>query len=222
MQPCFAKGRVRMARQPAVRRKGHDPKKFDMAVTVSVILCVMAAAMAAVGGHIYESRGQSEALQVDMIIEETSRVTGAYAGTEASHKPGYVQTEEADIPETVISETAAETEASYKSEYVRTEEADIPETVISETEPAARETGSEAVHIPDTAVGDVGDGGNALVDINTASAEELEGLDGIGEKLAQAIIDYRSVKPFDTIEEIMQVKGIGEKRYEKIKDSITC
>lgn len=183
-----------MAKQPAVKRKGRDPKKFDMAVTVSVILCVMAAAMAAVGGHIYESRGQPEALQVDMIIEETSRVTQAYAGTEASHEPGYVQTEEADIPE----------------------------TVISETEPAARETGSEAVHIPETAVVDIGEGRNALVNINTASAEELEGLDGIGEKLAQAIIDYRSVKPFDTVEEIMQVKGIGEKKFEKIKDRITC
>lgn len=188
-----------MARQPAVRRKGHDPKKFDMAVTVSVILCVMAAAMAAVGGHIYESRGQSEVLQVDMIIEETSRVTQAYAVTEASHEPGYVQTE--------------------------TEDMDMPEAVISETEPAetaVRETGSEAVHIPETAVVDIGEGRNALVNINTASAEELEGLDGIGEKLAQAIIDYRSVKPFDTIEEVMQVKGIGEKRFEKIKDRITC
>lgn len=212
-----------MAKQPAVKRKGHDPKKFDMAVTASVILCVMAAAMAAVGGHIYESRGQSEALQVDMIIEETSRVAEAYVGTEASHEPGYVQTEteDMDMPETVTSET----EASYEPGYVRTEEEDITETVISETEPAetaARETGSDAVHIPVTAVGDVRDGENALVNINTASAEELEGLDGIGEKLAQAIIDYRSVKPFDTIEEVMQVKGIGEKRFEKIKDSITC
>ena len=161
----------------------------------------VAAAMAAVGGHIYESRGQPEALQVDMIIEETSRVTEAYVGTEASHEPGYVRTEEADITETIVSEAAAE-------------------TVVRET--AARETGSEAVHIPETAVGDVGDGGYAPVNINTASAEELEGLDGIGEKLAQAIIDYRSVKPFDTVEEIMQVKGIGEKRFEKIKDRITC
>lgn len=197
MQPCFAKGRVSMARQPAVRRKGHDPKKFDMAVTVSVILCVMAAAMAAVGGHIYESRGQSEALQVDMIIEETSRVTQAYAVTETSYEPGYVRTGEEDMPEAVISETEP-------------------------AETAARETGSEAVHIPETAVVDIGEGRNALVNINTASAEELEGLDGIGEKLAQAIIDYRSVKPFDTIEEVMQVKGIGEKRFEKIKDRITC
>lgn len=61
-----------------------------------------------------------------------------------------------------------------------------------------------------------------LININTATAEELEKLPGIGPAKAQAIIDYRNkFGGFKTIEEIKNVKGIGEKTYEKLKDLIT-
>ena len=46
-------------------------------------------------------------------------------------------------------------------------------------------------------------------------------LDGIGEKKAQAIIDYRNKNGFKSIEEIMEVDGIGSTTYEKIKDRLT-
>ncbi|RLA94334.1 MAG: hypothetical protein DRG25_02750 [Deltaproteobacteria bacterium] len=60
------------------------------------------------------------------------------------------------------------------------------------------------------------------VNINTASAEELATLKGVGEKIAQAIIEYREANgPFKSIEDIKNVKGIGEKKFEEIKDSIT-
>ena len=59
------------------------------------------------------------------------------------------------------------------------------------------------------------------ISINTAELELLITLDGIGEKKAQAIIDYREQNGlFSNIEEIMQVKGIGEKIFESIKDDI--
>lgn len=58
------------------------------------------------------------------------------------------------------------------------------------------------------------------VNINTASREELMTLTGIGEKTADAIIAYREIAPFETADEIMQVKGIGEKKYAAIKDDI--
>lgn len=60
------------------------------------------------------------------------------------------------------------------------------------------------------------------LDINTATAEELIRLSGIGEKRAADIITYRETNGgFSCIEDIMQVSGIGEKTFEKIKEEIT-
>jgi competence protein ComEA len=58
-----------------------------------------------------------------------------------------------------------------------------------------------------------------IVNINTADLKTLQdNLTGIGEKKAQAIIDYRTEKGgFKTLEEIQEVKGIGPKLFEKIK-----
>ena len=61
-----------------------------------------------------------------------------------------------------------------------------------------------------------------IVNINTADIEKLSSLEGIGEKTAQAIIDYRNANgPFETTEDIKNVSGIGDKTFEKIGDYIT-
>ena len=65
-------------------------------------------------------------------------------------------------------------------------------------------------------------GGGALVNINTAGPEELDTLPGIGPALAQRIIQYRETHgPFQTVEDLKKVSGIGEKSFEKLKDKIT-
>ena len=63
--------------------------------------------------------------------------------------------------------------------------------------------------------------GSDLININTATSAELQELYRIGPALADRIIEYRSsYGRFETIEEIKEVKGIGEKTFEKIKDRI--
>ncbi|MGI6405358.1 MAG: ComEA family DNA-binding protein [Syntrophaceticus sp.] len=59
------------------------------------------------------------------------------------------------------------------------------------------------------------------ININTASVAELDTLPGIGPAIAQRIIDYRTTHgPFRSSEDLLKVSGIGEKRYEQLKDLI--
>jgi competence protein ComEA len=60
------------------------------------------------------------------------------------------------------------------------------------------------------------------VNINTASATELDALPGIGAKTAALIVEYRQKNgPFKKIEELMNVRGVGEKSFLKLKPQIT-
>ena len=73
-----------------------------------------------------------------------------------------------------------------------------------------------------TSGGAASEGSSPAVNINTASKEELMTLPGIGEKLADQIVGYREDHPFKSIKDICNVSGIGEAKFEKIKDLIVC
>ena len=65
------------------------------------------------------------------------------------------------------------------------------------------------------------EGETAKVNINTANLSELETLPGIGPSLAQRIIEYRETNGnFQTIEDLQNVKGIGDSKYSNIKDNV--
>ena len=56
------------------------------------------------------------------------------------------------------------------------------------------------------------------VNLNSATIEELENLPGVGQTTAQKIIEYRQQHRFDKIEDVMNVKGIGKAKFQKMKN----
>ena len=60
------------------------------------------------------------------------------------------------------------------------------------------------------------------ININTASMKELDALPGIGARTAALIVEYREKNgPFKKIEELMNVRGVGEKSFLKLKSQLT-
>ena len=61
-----------------------------------------------------------------------------------------------------------------------------------------------------------------LINVNTASATELEELPGVGEVIAQAIVDYRTENgPFTSVDQLLDVSGIGDATLENIRELVT-
>ena len=95
--------------------------------------------------------------------------------------------------------------------YIPNKNEKISEYIISGT----GNTGSEGISSNNSK-------GDNKVNINTATQNELDQLPGIGPSIAQRIIEYREEKGnFQKIEDVQNVKGIGDAKYEEIKDNIT-
>lgn len=160
--------------------------------------------------------------------------------------PKSAETEETSgyEPEDTAGTQIIQKSRGYKKPELLTEEPEPEISAIAETEPilisTERETVSEAsanyasggsaVQILQTSsskaeeTADTADSENSseLININTAPASELVKLKGIGEVKAAAIVEYRRTNGnFKTVQDIMNVSGIGEKTFEKIRGQIT-
>jgi len=70
--------------------------------------------------------------------------------------------------------------------------------------------------------GSTSPGPTALINVNTATAAELDALPGVGEVIAQRIVDYRTANgPFATVEDLVDVSGIGPSTMDDIRDLVT-
>lgn len=124
------------------------------------------------------------------------------AETQPAHTP--------DIPQTTAAETTAVPVISAETTVAVTRAVQTAAAPAAQTAAPAETT---VIARPET---------NGLININTASAAQLMDLKGIGEVKAAAIIRYREENGgFKSIDEILNVKGIGEKTFEKICGQIT-
>ena len=62
---------------------------------------------------------------------------------------------------------------------------------------------------------------SAPLDLNSATVEQLDTLPGVGEVTAGRIVAYRSAHPFTTVDELLEVPGIGQRRFDQLKDLVT-
>lgn len=93
-------------------------------------------------------------------------------------------------------------EKQYRSFFIERNEVNAVEAPTIENEPVVNEE-------------------ELMVNINTANVYELQMLNGIGEKTAKRIIDYRNKNgKFEVIEDLMRLDGIGKKKFEEIKEHI--
>ena len=84
----------------------------------------------------------------------------------------------------------------------------VPSHAAPQTKSSPRNSGKSAVA--------------STVNINSASAAEFETLPGVGAKTAALIVEYRQKNgPFKKVEELMNVRGIGEKNFLKLKSQLT-
>ena len=79
--------------------------------------------------------------------------------------------------------------------------------------------GDPAPPPPDAAAGPATP--SAPLDLNTATVEQLDTLPGVGEVTAGRIVAYRSAHPFTTVDELLEVPGIGQRRFDQLKDLVT-
>ena len=114
-----------------------------------------------------------------------------------------------------------ETERTVVAPAARRETGVGESTPVQTPEPAASSMPLEALEPAENTDAPVRSLGGALLDLNSATLEELQTLPHIGPVLAQRIVDYRTEHGgFQSVSELMEIKGIGEKIYEAIAEQV--
>ncbi len=174
-----------------------------------------------------ENQAKDNAVDVnnENLQEETEKIAVHIIGE--VNKPGIIYLEEGARINDAIEEAGGETKeadlAQVNLAYVLQDgqKIYIPNKKEKITTYIIQESGNNGV-VEENSNTNESKGENEKVNINTASQSELDGLPGIGDSIAQRIIDYREQNGnFKSIEELKEVKGIGEAKFEEIKDRVT-
>ena len=208
------------------------------AMVVAILVVIAAAsglAMAGFGGHssdvsfersdeasVSDVHGAGDASSDDESSAKSSSAAGVYVDVDgAVVRPGVYRLKDgARVSQAIDAAGGLTAEADVTGLNRASKVADgqkiyVPK--VGEQQAAAAVGGAESSAATTPGAGS----SSELVNINTASAAELQTLSGIGPSMAQSIIDERSKNgPFASVDDLMRVSGIGEKKLAKIKDCI--
>lgn len=175
-----------------------------------------------INASIEESKNDIEEKEIKENKEETKEMgTGIFVHIDGwIQNPGVYEIKENDRVNTIIEKAGGLKEgASIKSINLAARLSDGDKIYIPNRE---EEKQIETTEVKGNNTGTVKITKNSKININKASISELKQITGIGESTANKIIDYRdNVGKFKKIEDIKEVKGIGDSKYESIKDKIT-
>ena len=193
-------------------------QKIILAVVGCIILFV-------IGYYITSQTGEEEYINIDeeneIVDEEIDEEEIIVHITGAVNNPGIVKTKEGARIADIIELAGGELESADTSEINLAYKVQDGEKIYIPTKGENKENliyiTTEAGNNPISKSDD-----NKKVNINTASQEELDTLQGIGPSTATKIIEYREKNgKFKTIEEIKNVTGIGDSKFEAIKENIS-
>ncbi|MBR5387490.1 MAG: helix-hairpin-helix domain-containing protein [Clostridiales bacterium] len=166
---------------------------------------------------------ETTAITETIQTEDTRRMVSVYICGEVNN-PGVYEIEAGTILNDVVMMAGGLTPqaASETIDLVYTIDANVSVYIPAQGQESVD---SEYIRAPEQTLWgniaeDSGPDAASMVNINSASREQLMTLPGIGEVTADAIIEYREQNPFARIEDIMNVSGIGEAKFNSIRDFI--
>ncbi|NLJ99750.1 MAG: ComEA family DNA-binding protein [Clostridia bacterium] len=198
---------------------------FEWDRRTQIVLMVLLAALVFGAGAKYAGRQNIDDNEITIVDSGVNSETKEDAGRVYVHITGAVEksglhsfppgTRLNDAVTAAIPQPEADLEKLNLAAIIKDEERiHVPERDLFGGQGGARENGDPHPGGP---------GGNSgLVNINTATAKELEALPGIGPAYSKRIIDYRETNGyFSSIEELQEVSGIGPKTFEGLKDLVS-
>jgi competence protein ComEA len=196
-------------------------KKIKLALTIAIGIIAIVGIIKAV--DIYYEKNNTEQISISNFIENETEdekdntKIKVYITGEVKNQ-GVIELEEGDRIADAIEKAGGQTEqASLKNVNLAYQLEDGQKIYI----PNINDTETEI--IDDGASGVVDDATikQTVVNINKADEKELQSLNGIGESLATSIVQYRKENgKFETIEDLKNVPGIGDSKFENIKEYI--
>ena len=196
-------------------------KKIKLAITITIGIIVIIGTIKLV--DIYYEKNNTEKISISNFIEnETEDEKGntkikVYITGEVKNQ-GVIELEEGDRIADAIEKAGGQTEqASLKNVNLAYQLEDGQKIYI----PNVNDNETEIIDDGASGVVDDTTANQTVVNINKADETELQSLNGIGESLATSIVQYRKENgKFETIEDLKNVPGIGDSKFENIKEYI--